>query len=78
MTASQWGADVPVSLPQPLPSDLIGQIPMGGFTMTVMGLFADLSAADHERMSRPSFAPFDAQQRAQEATPDPADEDSRG
>lgn len=77
MTANQWGSDVPVSLPQALPPGLIGQIPMGGFTMTQMGLFADMSAADHERASRPHFAPYDPQRRVQETVPVPGDEDPR-
>lgn len=55
--SDQWGADVPVSMPQPLPAGLVSMIPMGGFTMTVNGLFADMNDAEHERASRPTFAP---------------------
>lgn len=76
MTTNQWGADVPVSMPQPLPDGLVGQVPMGGFTMTERGLFPDLTQADHERLSRPTFAPYQPQLGLQEATPDP--EDSSG
>ncbi|GAA1978719.1 hypothetical protein [Kitasatospora viridis] len=59
MTDSQWGADVPVSMPQPLPPDLVGLVPMTGFTMTLNGLWPDLSQADWERISRPTYAPYD-------------------
>lgn len=57
--SDQWGADVPVSLPQPLPQDSPGLVPMGGFTMTRYGLFPDLSEADHERLSHPFYAPYE-------------------
>jgi hypothetical protein len=72
--ASQWGADVPVSMPQPLPSDVEGIVPMGGFVMTENGLFFDLSAADHERLSVPTYTPHDPQQTVDETVPDPEEE----
>lgn len=72
--ATQWGADVPVSMPQPLPPDVEGIVPMGGFVMTESGLFPDLSAADHERLSRPAYAPFDPQQLRDEAVPENEEE----
>ncbi|MFF7198186.1 hypothetical protein ACFZAM_31320 [Streptomyces sp. NPDC008079] len=79
MTVNQWGSDVPVSMPQPLPSDLTGHtVAMGGFVMTERGLFHDLSSADHDRMSRPQFAPYNPQQHVNETTPDPADEVEHG
>lgn len=58
MSVNQWGADVPVSMPQALPSGLPGLVDMGGFTMTEFGLFPNLSTADLERMSRPTYAPY--------------------
>lgn len=70
MTTSQWGADVPVSMPQPLPAGLAGQVPMGGFTMTELGLFHDLSRADHERLTRPAFAPYNPQARQKVTIPE--------
>ncbi|WP_428957953.1 hypothetical protein [Streptomyces sp. cg35] len=73
--ADQWGSDVPVSMPQPLPSGVEGIVPMGGFVMTKHGLFPDLSAADHERLSRPSFAPFDPMRPTEETVPDPSEEE---
>ncbi|MFI0967064.1 hypothetical protein ACH4S8_37620 [Streptomyces sp. NPDC021080] len=72
--ADQWGADVPVSMPQPLPAKLGNTVPMGGFVMTENGLFHDLSAADHARLSRPSFAPFDPASEQIRPVPDPADD----
>lgn len=58
MTESvHWGADVPVSLPQPLEEGNVGIIPMDGFCFTENGLFHDLSQADFDRISTPSYAP---------------------
>lgn len=58
-----WGADVPVSLPQPLAEDNPGVIPMDGFCFTESGLFFDLSAADYARISTPSYAPVQPKQQ---------------
>jgi hypothetical protein len=74
--ANQWGSDVPVSMPQPLPGDLEGIVNMGGFTMTLDGLFPDLSAADHERLATPTYAPFNPLDRRVETVPDPEEEES--
>jgi hypothetical protein len=52
-----WGADVKVSMPQPLDDSNSGIVPMDGFTFTYSGLFHDLSRADWERLAVPSFAP---------------------
>lgn len=57
-----WGADVPVSLPQPLDEDNPGIIPMDGFCFTERGLFFDLSQADFDRISTPTFAPDNPQE----------------
>lgn len=73
--ADQWGSDVPVSMPQPLPKDVIGIVPMGGFVMTESGLFPDLSAADHENLSHPTYAPYDPTMTQVESIPDPADDE---
>ncbi|MGW7100386.1 hypothetical protein [Streptomyces sp. NPDC054838] len=67
--ADQWGSDVPVSMPQPLPPGVEGLVPMGGFVMTLDGLFPDLSAGDHERLSRPTFAPYDPTRNRHETIP---------
>jgi len=69
--ANQWGADVPISMPQPLRADQEGIVAMGGFVMTVDGLFPDMSTADHERLSRPSYAPFNPLSGIDETVPDP-------
>ncbi|MFE6000306.1 hypothetical protein ACFQ6C_26155 [Streptomyces sp. NPDC056454] len=73
--ADQWGSDVPVSMPQPLPPGVVGIVPMGGFTMTESGLFPDLSAADHEYLSRPSYAPYEPLRTQVEDVPDPDEEE---
>lgn len=74
--ADQWGSDAPVSMPEPLPRDLSGNtVAMDGFVMTENGLFHDLSAADHETLSRPTFAPYDPMDRRDESVPDPDDEE---
>ena len=52
---SDWGSDVPVSMPEPL--DGAGLVPMFGFVFTIDGLRHDLSEVDHERVSRPTYAP---------------------
>lgn len=52
-----WGADVPVSLPQPLDESNPGIVPMDGFCFTANGLAFDLSQADYERIATPTFAP---------------------
>ncbi|THA72584.1 hypothetical protein E6R60_27020 [Streptomyces sp. A0642] len=72
--ADQWGSDVPVSMPQPLPPGVVGVVPMGGFTMTEQGLFPDLSSADHERLSRPTYAPYDPLHLQTEDVPEPEEE----
>lgn len=75
--ANQWGADVPVSMPQPLRADQEAVVSMGGFVMTIDGLFPDMSAADHERLATPSYAPFDP--RSVDVTvPDPDEEEDGG
>lgn len=56
--AIHWGADVPISLPEPLDDDNPAVVAMGGFAFTANGLFFDLSAADHARMATPTYAPL--------------------
>jgi len=76
--ANQWGADVPISMPQPLRSDQEALVPMGGgFVMTLDGLFPDMSAADHERLATPTYAPFDPR-RVDVTVPDPDEEEDSG
>lgn len=52
-----WGADVPISMPQPLDDSNPALIPMDGFTFTWNGLAHDLSQADWEARAIPTFAP---------------------
>lgn len=57
MSDQAWASDVPVSMPEPLP--YTSRVPMYGFTFTEKGLFHDLSEADHEAISRPTYGPLD-------------------
>lgn len=70
MASNQWGSDVPVSMPQPLPEGYDSIVPMGGFTMTQFGLFPDMTAADHERLTHPKFAPHDPTRPVEETVPE--------
>lgn len=56
MATQDWGADVPVSMPEP-PAEQ-GLVPMYGFVFTASGLFHDLTQAEHERLSLPTYAPM--------------------
>lgn len=75
--ANQWGADVPVSMPQPLRADQVPLVPMNGFVMTIDGLFPDMSAADHERLATPVYAPYDLR-NVDTTVPIPDEEESSG
>lgn len=55
-----WSADVPISMPEPNTGKSLVQ--MFGFVFTVDGLFHDITEADHERLSRPTFAPVQVAQ----------------
>jgi hypothetical protein len=72
--ANQWGADVPISMPQPLRADQEAIVPMGGFVMTLDGLYPDMSAADHERLATPAYAPYNPLRNTEETIPDPNEE----
>jgi hypothetical protein len=52
-----WGADVPVSMPEPLSEDNPGLIDMDGFCFTASGIAHNLSRADWEVLSVPTFSP---------------------
>ena len=53
---SKWGADVPISLPEPPSSK--GLVAMGGWTFTEGGLAHDISEADRQAMV-PHLSPQD-------------------
>ena len=57
--ANAWGADAPISMPQPLSDqDASGPTaPMGGFVFTASGLMHDLTQSDWESMSLPTYRP---------------------
>lgn len=56
MDGVYYGSDVRVSLPQPVPDSVL-KVPMYGFAFTEYGLAHDITAAQHETLSRPTFAP---------------------
>lgn len=53
--SGDWGSDVRVSMPEPNEREAL--VPMYGFVFTIDGLRHDLTEADHERLSRPGYAP---------------------
>jgi hypothetical protein len=44
---------------------------MNGFAMTLDGLYPDMSAADHERLATPVYAPYNPLRNTEETIPDP-------
>ena len=50
-----WGADVPISMPQPTDDPIL--IDMGAHGFTVNGLQHNLSRADLEEYTQPTFSP---------------------
>jgi hypothetical protein len=56
MAASEWAADVPISMP--LPSEDPTLVPMFGFGFTEFCLVHDLNDTDFEEMIQPDFAPM--------------------
>lgn len=56
MKRSDWGSDVPISLPR-APRRTEREVPMFGFVFTENGLFHDLSREDHESLSTPTYSP---------------------
>jgi hypothetical protein len=57
MDGIYYSADVRVSLPEPMPSAPQVTVPMYGFAFTENGLRHDITRADHDALSTPSFAP---------------------
>ena len=57
-----WGADVPVSMPQPAPEPIV--VPMFGFGMTQYRLVHNLTQREYEALSVPVFQPRDPSQTA--------------
>jgi hypothetical protein len=52
-----WGADVPVSMPQPAPTDAGAVVPMGGMAFTAAGLVHDLTEVDREELLSRGYGP---------------------
>jgi hypothetical protein len=61
---------------QPLRADQEALVPMGGFVMTLDGLFPDLSAADHERLATPVYSPYNPLSAIEEMVPEPDEEET--
>lgn len=54
--ATGWACDVPISLPEPLDKDDV-LLDMGDRAFTAFGLFHNLTKADVDDLSRPTFGP---------------------
>lgn len=52
-----WAADTDISMPNPKDPNNQVEVPMFGFVFTENGLFHDLTVAQHETLSQPSFGP---------------------
>lgn len=52
-----WASDVPISRPEPPPSDVPVQVGFGAFGFSMNGMVHDVSAAQLEEMFTPHFAP---------------------
>lgn len=55
-TRRSWGADVPVSMPEPLHPDRPALVDMNGFGFTIFGIAHNLKGTDLEEYL-PVFAP---------------------
>jgi len=59
MSEDSWGADVPISMPNPLRKDLPKMISLGvGWAMTSGGIAHDLDDPTWEEVATPGFAPL--------------------
>lgn len=52
-----WGADTPISLPEPLDPDRPALVAFGGFAFTAGGIAHDLTEAERDQLATPYFAP---------------------
>lgn len=52
---SYWASDSPISMPEPSPEDVV--VDMGAMGFTMSGLVNNLSLADLEEYSVPTFSP---------------------
>lgn len=52
-----WGADVPISMPEPPPDDGAVSVPMSGFVFTPAGLRHDLTEVDREELLSRGYGP---------------------
>lgn len=52
-----WGADVPISMPQPLDRDTTVLATMGGFCFTTGGIAHNFTSSDLDVYLTPTFRP---------------------
>lgn len=54
---TSWGTDTPISMPEPLPPGRVAHVDMGGFCFTIRGIAHNLTEADREVYTVPTFMP---------------------
>ena len=52
-----WGADVPISMPEPMPEDPGVVVPFGGLAFTAMGVVHDLTSVDRDSLLVQGWGP---------------------
>jgi hypothetical protein len=57
-----WGADVPVSHPEPLEDPNYCLVDMGGFGFGVGGIAHNYTTVDHETIMVPFWSPLDSEE----------------
>lgn len=58
----RWGSDVPISMPEPPPTDVPRSVKFGGFAFGPNGLVPDLTQSDLDNLLQPFFAPVNPPQ----------------
>jgi hypothetical protein len=56
-TPAPWGADVPISMPQPLDRDTVVLRQLGGFCFTTGGIAHNFTTSDLDSYLTPVFQP---------------------
>lgn len=56
-SAESWGADVPISMPQPLSQEAVVLKQMGGFCFTNGGIAHNFTSSDLDSYLTPMFQP---------------------
>ena len=55
---SPYGADCPISMPEPIDADPGDKAAMGGFAFIHTGLVHDLTATERTELNEAKFAPY--------------------